>query len=312
MQTAGRGSHAEREASLLERLMDEFREEGKFTISFDDLTGILHDIDELRLPERLQVHDCAFCMRAKSTISGLSRCVRNKRAVNWLAVRRKRPFTGVCHLGVTDCVHPVAYEGTILGVLYGGGVRHGVPRALDERAVCGHGGEAGVWERERESLMVEATDRDLGRLRGRLEILARFIAETARAAGIQPTDYRTRCGMWTAAEVRRFPPLVQEAIRYVSRHFSRHIDRGVIAAHLRCNPSHLSETFKRSTGISLRDWIHRVRIGQAKRLLTSGRMDVSGVAFACGFEDVSHFIRLFRRETGMTPGEWIRRADDLA
>jgi AraC family transcriptional activator of tynA and feaB len=33
---------------------------------------------------------------------------------------------------------------------------------------------------------------------------------------------------------------------------------------------------------------------------------IMDVAFACGFNDISHFGRLFARKFGMTPSQWRR------
>jgi AraC-like DNA-binding protein len=53
------------------------------------------------------------------------------------------------------------------------------------------------------------------------------------------------------------------------------------------------------------------RVARAARLLASpqhaGR-SIAHVAFACGFNDQSHFGRLFARKVGMTPSQWRRAA----
>jgi len=64
-------------------------------------------------------------------------------------------------------------------------------------------------------------------------------------------------------------------------------------------------SFKRDVeeryGFSPRQWINREKIHQARMLLLNSRKTVSEIAYDCGYENVSHFIRLFRKEFGDTP-----------
>ena len=51
----------------------------------------------------------------------------------------------------------------------------------------------------------------------------------------------------------------------------------------------------------------RVRIFYAKEYLGSGYYTVSEVAYRCGFEDVSYFIRFFKKHTGLSPKKFKDR-----
>lgn len=53
------------------------------------------------------------------------------------------------------------------------------------------------------------------------------------------------------------------------------------------------------------------RVARAARLLASpqrAHRSITDVAFACGFNDLSHFGRAFTRKVGMTPSQWRRSA----
>ena len=52
------------------------------------------------------------------------------------------------------------------------------------------------------------------------------------------------------------------------------------------------------------------RVRQAARLLAapgSADRSVTDIAFACGFNDLSHFGRMFTGKMGMTPSQWRRQ-----
>lgn len=67
--------------------------------------------------------------------------------------------------------------------------------------------------------------------------------------------------------------------------------------------SHLFRRTKELLGESPSDLLKRVRLERAARLLVEGEGSVAEVAYACGFNSVSHFCRSFRVVNGLTPSE---------
>ena len=63
----------------------------------------------------------------------------------------------------------------------------------------------------------------------------------------------------------------------------------------------LSRYFKRSTGVTLSDYLIGLRVGHASRLLVDTDLTVNEIAYACGFNNISNFNRLFRKNRGCTP-----------
>lgn len=52
------------------------------------------------------------------------------------------------------------------------------------------------------------------------------------------------------------------------------------------------------------DYLNYYRIEQARHQLSVSELSVTEVAYACGFNDVSYFIKTFKRYTGITPGRY--------
>jgi AraC-like DNA-binding protein len=59
--------------------------------------------------------------------------------------------------------------------------------------------------------------------------------------------------------------------------------------------------FQRMYGESPRRWINQQRLNHARTLLQSTGMTVSEVAFECGFDSTSYFIRIYKESFGTTP-----------
>ena len=67
-------------------------------------------------------------------------------------------------------------------------------------------------------------------------------------------------------------------------------------------------TFKRrfslATGMSPLEYIHAVRLEEAKQMLESADTPIEAVALEVGYQDAGFFARLFRRKVSMTPGQY--------
>ena len=68
----------------------------------------------------------------------------------------------------------------------------------------------------------------------------------------------------------------------------------------------LKRRFKTATGSTLIDYVQKLRIEEAKRLLEAGQMPVDDISNEAGYEDSSFFRRLFKRLTGLTPSQYRR------
>lgn len=79
-----------------------------------------------------------------------------------------------------------------------------------------------------------------------------------------------------------------------------------IAAECRLTPSHFARAFRRSTGIAPHEYLLRLRIEEAKRLMLSTELALIDIALICGFGDQSYFTRMFSRNVGESPGAWRR------
>jgi transcriptional regulator GlxA family with amidase domain len=72
-----------------------------------------------------------------------------------------------------------------------------------------------------------------------------------------------------------------------------------------------SRRFAKATGMSPLDYIHAVRLEEAKQILETEDLSVEAVALEVGYQDNGFFGRLFRRRVGVTPAQYRRRWSDL-
>ncbi|HKK13888.1 MAG TPA: helix-turn-helix domain-containing protein [Gammaproteobacteria bacterium] len=65
--------------------------------------------------------------------------------------------------------------------------------------------------------------------------------------------------------------------------------------------------FARATGMGPLEYVHTLRLEEAKHLLETTALPVEAVANEVGYGDASFFGRLFRRQVGLTPAHYRRR-----
>jgi transcriptional regulator GlxA family with amidase domain len=65
--------------------------------------------------------------------------------------------------------------------------------------------------------------------------------------------------------------------------------------------------FTRATGQSPLEYVHAVRLEEAKQMLETEETSVEAIATEVGYEDASFFNHLFRRKVGLTPAQYRRR-----
>lgn len=79
-----------------------------------------------------------------------------------------------------------------------------------------------------------------------------------------------------------------------------------VAEHFHFSPCAFSRMFKREVGIGFKQYILSVKIGQAKKLLTTSDCSITEIAFRCGFTDSNYFSSVFKKFESITPTDYVK------
>lgn len=124
---------------------------------------------------------------------------------------------------------------------------------------------------------------------------------------------RVRHALAYTAPYRLGPVLEDELFRRLCR--SRDVLAARIDEPLRLNdaareaylsPYHYHRLFTRTFGETPHEFVTRLRIDRAKRLLARDGLPVTDVCFAVGYESLGSFSSRFRALVGYTPSEYQR------
>lgn len=84
--------------------------------------------------------------------------------------------------------------------------------------------------------------------------------------------------------------------------YDEHVSLDRLSARLGLHPASLSRGFRLEEGITVGEFLTRVRVQHACRFMMDKRASLASVAAACGFADQSHLTRAFKTLTGSSPG----------
>jgi transcriptional regulator GlxA family with amidase domain len=65
--------------------------------------------------------------------------------------------------------------------------------------------------------------------------------------------------------------------------------------------------FQQATAMAPLEYVHTIRLEEAKHMLESGNEPIEAIANEVGYEDAGFFARLFRRKVNLTPAQYRRR-----
>ncbi len=105
---------------------------------------------------------------------------------------------------------------------------------------------------------------------------------------------------YTSGGVKSFEA-TEKIIKYIEEHYGEKITNAELAELVSYHEYHINRLMKAHTGQSLHEYLVAYRINVAKKLLLSGRMQITEIAERTGFDSPAHFSSVFRKFTGVTP-----------
>lgn len=251
----------------------------------------LRPVEFWGLPHRTRPYENSFCALLAQTNRTCAAClqVQGKLAQ---AASRDGPATVTCFAGLCDTTVPIRVGDQIIGMLHTGQVALKEPSrkrfAKVARQIVEWGLQIDLKRLEEayfhSKVLSPAQYAGVIRL---LEIFAKHLSLVANRMAIQAEN----------AEA----PLVRRAKAYLAGHHADPVSLEEVARVLHVSTFHFCKQFKKGTGMTFTEYLGRVRVEKAKDLLLNPHARVSEVAYAVGFQSLSHFNRVFRQVTGESP-----------
>ncbi len=102
--------------------------------------------------------------------------------------------------------------------------------------------------------------------------------------------------------------LIEHVDHYVQKHFSEDITVASVADKFGLVPPYLSRLFKEYSGYTLSQYIQKIRIDRAKKLLEmEGEILAKDVAEIVGYPNPLYFSKIFKKKVGMYPSDYRKQ-----
>ena len=105
--------------------------------------------------------------------------------------------------------------------------------------------------------------------------------------------------------------ITREVISYINEHFyDNEISCANVADKFNISQPYLSVILKKNTGLSYGDYVNKLRIKEAKKLLKENELSINEIAVKLGYGSGNGFIRTFKNIEGVTPRQYSSSISD--
>lgn len=151
-------------------------------------------------------------------------------------------------------------------------------------------------------------DRDLSKLREEYNIVhdedknIPFSVSEVRDYYIE--KYKSYIEQISKLSKAQYSKPVQNVIEYIIKHYNQEIGLEDIGDEFGLNGIYLGQLFKKETDITFLKYLTNYRIEEAKKLLITGKYNVSEVSEMVGYKTAQYFSQIFYKAAGIKPQEY--------
>ncbi|MDQ0230306.1 response regulator transcription factor [Metabacillus malikii] len=100
---------------------------------------------------------------------------------------------------------------------------------------------------------------------------------------------------------------IKKLLEYIKNHYAEPLTLSEVAKHFHFNPSYLSSYFSNHSDEGFIEYLNRIRIEEASKLLVERRATISEISGMVGYSDHSYFCKVFKKFTGLSPSQYRRK-----
>ncbi|NLU36327.1 MAG: helix-turn-helix transcriptional regulator [Clostridiales bacterium] len=73
------------------------------------------------------------------------------------------------------------------------------------------------------------------------------------------------------------------------------------------SPYYLSHLFKEELGITFLEYLTRIRMEEAKKLLMDRSLTILDISLRIGYDDPGYFSKVFKKKIGVSPSQYRKQ-----
>ncbi len=261
--------------------------------AYTEATGMpvtLRSVEAWRLPFHGKHRESVFCAVMAEKSRTCAACLQLQEKLTQDAL--DGPVTMTCAYGLCETAVPVKLGSQTIGFLQTGQVLRQNPteasfqRAVDQARKLGVNIANEPTKRAYFETPV-ASPRKLDSVSNLLAIFADHLAMKSNQLVVQKAN----------AE----PPVITRARAFIREHYTEDLSLGRVSSFVNTSRFYFCKQFRQATGLGFIEFVTRTRVEKAKNFLLNPNLRICEIAFAVGFQSLTHFNRVFKRIVGQSP-----------
>lgn len=102
--------------------------------------------------------------------------------------------------------------------------------------------------------------------------------------------------------------VLRRAQEFITTHYTESLSLEQVAEHVALSPTYFSRIFKQVIGCTFVEYLTRVRLEEARRLLRTTTLSLAEISYAVGYQSPNYFSEVFKTVEGMTASAYRRSA----
>ncbi len=250
----------------------------------------LRPVASWKLPFHGKRHENPFCALMAEQSATCAACLQLQERL--ALAGQDGPATLSCAYGLSEIVVPVKLGSQTVGFLQTGQVLRQRPtQAAFERVAARVVAMGAGWDERRARAAYFRTPVWSPR---RLQALTQLLTAFAEHLAIKSNQIAVQ-------EATAEPPAITRARRYIQEHFREDLTLAQVSRVVHTSVFYFCKLFRKVTGMTFTEFVARTRVENAKNLLLNPNQRVSEVAYAAGFQSLTHFNRMFKAIVGESP-----------
>ncbi|MDO9464262.1 MAG: PocR ligand-binding domain-containing protein [bacterium] len=273
-----------------------------------------------------------FCKIIHSTPQGKARCFLSDSEAIQIAFKNKKPHIYECHGGLVNVAVPIIMQNKLLGSILSGQIVAKKPTNMSFLSVKEKTKELRInYDKLKEAYKkVKIVPREKVDIVVKLLFLiANFIVEKESVIVLQKelihqqkkiVEANKEREQWkkelrkampfiemetvSTREHSRHEKIIMEAKRFIETNFTKTLNLKDVAEAVYLSPNYFSNLFKHYTNYTFHEYLMKIRIENAKELLSRLNLNVSQVSNLVGYDDPNHFSKVFTKITGYSPQKY--------
>jgi AraC-like DNA-binding protein/ligand-binding sensor protein len=264
--------------------------------AFTEATGLplaLRSVESWHLPLRRKRNENPFCATMAQKSATCAGCLQVQQKLSEAATDGAQTIT--CEHGLCDTAVPVHLGKQLIGFLQTGQVFLRKPSfAQFEKSykIAANGGPAPDRAALQEIYFNTPvlTQKQYDSMIKLLSLFAEHLSILSNQLVVQKQNSE--------------PPVITRAKEFIEQNYEEDMSLGQVAQAVNTSAFYFCKMFKHATGVNFTEYLARIRVEKAKNLLLNPNLRISEIAFAVGFQSLTHFNRVFKKLLGQSPTEY--------